>query len=345
MSRLSLSCQPYTLELNHQFTVAAWSRATTPVVLVELHYEGITGYGEASMPPYLGESTGTVVQFLSGLDFSPFSDPEKIDLILDYVDSAAPGNNAAKAAVDIALHDLAGKIRGMPLYRIWGLDPQKTPPSSFTIGIDSPGVMVSRIGEARDFGMIKIKLGTAFDKEIIKAIRAHTSRPLIADVNQGWKDKNDALEMAFWLKENGVILLEQPLPKENRDDLSWLSRQSPIPIIADEGIKRLSDLENNLDVYNGVNVKLMKSTGLREAKKIIGLALKNKMVVMIGCMTETSCAVAAASHLSPLCHFADLDGPFLIRNNPFENISVQNGGIVIPDKPGIGVDLKHNPAK
>ena len=345
MSLISLSFCQYTLELKHQFTVATYSRATTPLVLVNLSSEGITGYGEASMPPYLGETQETAINFLLKLDFSAFANPLEIDQILDYVDSVAPGNNAAKASVDIALHDLAGKLKGQPLHKMWGLDPQKAPLSSYTIGIDKPEEMATKAEAIKDFGIIKIKLGTAFDKEIIEAVRKVTELPLMADVNQGWGNREFALEMAHWLKEKGVILLEQPLPKEKQDDLAWLSQQSPIPIIADEGIKRLSDLEKSLGVYNGVNVKLMKSTGLREARKIIDYARKHNMITMIGCMTETSCAVAAASQLSPMCHFADLDGPFLIKNNPFEEIQVKNGCVVIPTKPGIGVDIKHNSTK
>lgn len=342
MARISLSFRPYTLELKHQFTVATYSRATTPIVLVELSYEGITGYGEAAMPPYLGETHESAINFLTKLDLSSFNDPLKIDSILDYVDSVSSGNNAAKASVDIALHDLAGKLLGLPLHKLWRLDSTTTPPTSYTIGIDKPEEMAKKAASVKDFGMVKLKLGTDFDKEIVEAVRKATSLPLMADVNQGWQSRDYTLEMAHWLKEKKVILLEQPLPKEKKDDLAWLSQQSPIPIIADEGIKRLSDLEQNAGVYNGVNVKLMKSTGLREARKMMELAQKNNMVLMIGCMTETSCAVAAASQLSPMCNYADLDGPFLIKNNPFEEIRVINGSIVIPNKPGIGVDIKHN---
>jgi L-alanine-DL-glutamate epimerase-like enolase superfamily enzyme len=339
MTSLSLEHKPFTLELNHQFTVSGHTRSTTPIVLVTLAYEGITGYGEASLPPYLGETQKSVMTFLSMLNLTDFSDPLDTDAILDYVDQVAPGNNAAKAAVDIALHDLVGKLKSKPLSELWNLRTEDTPLSSFTIGIDEPEAMAQKAKDVKDFGYIKLKLGTEIDREIIKAVREATHLPFIVDVNQGWSDRRYALDMAHFLKEHGVLLLEQPLPKEQTDDLSWLTKHSPLPIVADEGIKRLGDLEVHKEEYSGVNIKLMKSTGLREARKIIEKARQLNMLVLMGCMTETSCAVAAASHLSPLCDYADLDGPFLIKNNPFEAMQVKNGRVVIPTKPGIGVDL------
>jgi L-Ala-D/L-Glu epimerase len=339
MPKLSLEYKPFTLELRHQFTVSGHTRSTTPVVLVTLGYDGITGYGEASLPPYLCESQESVMAFLSKLKLGAFSDPLDTDAVLDYVDQVAPENNAAKAAVDIALHDLVGKLKGKPLSELWNLRTEDTPLSSFTIGIDKPAVMAQMAKEVTNFGYIKLKLGTEIDREIIKAVREVTHLPFIVDVNQGWSDRSYALDMGHFLKEHGVLLLEQPMPKEQTDDLRWLTKHSPLPIVADEGIKRLSDLEAHKDEYSGVNIKLMKSTGLRETLKLIEKARKLDMLVMIGCMTETSCAVAAASHLSPLCDYADLDGPFLINNNPFEALQVKNGRVAIPKKPGIGVCL------
>jgi len=338
MSSISISFRPFTLDLKHQFTVSSYSRVTTPIMLVEINHEGFTGYGEASMPPYLGESQESATRFLSKINFSRFKSFQ-LDEILDYIDSIDVGNNAAKASVDIALHDIQGKLLGKPLHKIWDLDPLKAPLTSFTIGIDDHAKLIQKVKEVEGFEILKIKLGSSSDKEMVKAVRSVTSLPLMADVNQGWNSKEYALEMAYWLKDQNVILLEQPLSKENIDDLAWLSERSPIPIIADEGIKRMDDLQKNLGAYNGVNVKLMKSAGLREAKKMLEFSKNHNMIPMIGCMTETSCAVAAASHLSPLCNFADLDGPFLIKNNPFEELSIKNGTIVIPSKPGIGVDI------
>ncbi|HWL75308.1 MAG TPA: enolase C-terminal domain-like protein, partial [Burkholderiaceae bacterium] len=211
-------------------------------MLTEIEYDGVTGYGEAAMPPYLGESQQSVSEFLAKVDLGRFEDPFQLETILTEVDSIAPGNTAAKAAVDIALHDLIGKLIGQPWYRVWGLDPRKTPATSFTIGIDSADVVREKTKEAGDFKILKAKLGRDNDREIIETIRSVTDKPITADPNQGWNDKHHALEMIHWLHERNVLFIEQPLPKAQQDDLAWLTERSPIPIIADEGVQRLTDV-------------------------------------------------------------------------------------------------------
>jgi L-alanine-DL-glutamate epimerase-like enolase superfamily enzyme len=336
-SVLKFSFKPYTLELKHVFTVAANSRTSTPVMLTEIEYEGIKGYGEASMPPYLGESHETVGKFLAKVNLSQFSDPFQMDDILSYIDAIDAQNTAAKASVDIALHDLVGKLLGKPWYQIWGYDPAKTPNTSFTIGIDTPEVVKLKTREASPYKILKVKLGKGNDKEMIESVRSITDKPLFVDVNQGWKDRNYALDMAHWLHEKGVVFIEQPMPKELTDDIAWLTSGSPLPIVADEAVQRLSDLAKLHDAYSGVNIKLMKCTGMREAHKMIEFARAVGMKVMIGCMTETSCAVSAAAHLSPACDFADLDGPLLIKNDVFDGMKIVDGKVTLNDRPGIGI--------
>jgi len=335
--KLKLTFRTYELQLKHTFTVAEYSRNTTPVVLTELEYDGIIGYGEASMPPYLGESHKSVTSFLSKVNLLQFNDPFRIDDILTYVDSVDKKNRAAKASVDIALHDLIGKIVNQPLYKLWGLNPDKTPVTSFTIGIDKPDVVRTKTKEAKGFKVLKVKLGRGNDKEMINAVRDITNVPLYVDVNQGWKNKENALDMIHWLKEKGVIFIEQPLPKENIDDMAWLTQNSPLPTMADEAFQRLSDVAKFKGVYSGINIKLMKSTGLREAHKMITVAKALEMKVMMGCMTETSCAVSAAAQLSPLVDWADLDGNLLISNDVYEGMKVINGKITLNNLPGIGI--------
>lgn len=335
--KLQLSFTPYNLQLKHVFTLANSSRSTTPVMLTKLEYEGITGYGEASMPPYLGETQQTAAKFLSQLNFNQFQYPFKIEEILNYVDKTAPRNYAAKAAVDIALHDLVGKMKGKPWYKIWGFSPKNTPNTSFTIGIDTPIMIRKKVKEASRFKILKVKLGRKNDKEIIETIRSVSNVPLCVDVNQGWTDKNMALDMILWLKEKGIELVEQPLPKEKIDDIAWLTQNSPLPIIADEAVQRLSDIKKTLGVYSGINIKLMKCTGMHEAHKMIKLAQANQMEVMIGCMTETSCAVSAAAQLSPKAKWADLDGNLLISNDPYKGIEIVNGKVTLNENPGIGI--------
>ena len=181
---------PHDLALKHTFTIANSSRKTTPDMLTRIEFDGLAGYGEASMPPYLGESVDSATKFLSALDLGQFKDPFQMDDILAYVDSVMPGNCAAKASVDIALHDLVGKIMGQPWYKIWGFDPADTPNTSFTIGIDTPEVVRQKVAEATPYKILKVKLGMATDKEMIETIRSSTNVPLCVDVNQGWTDKN-----------------------------------------------------------------------------------------------------------------------------------------------------------
>ncbi|MBQ3978730.1 MAG: dipeptide epimerase [Bacteroidales bacterium] len=337
-ARMKLSFEPYELQLRHTFTVASYSRTTTPDVQVRIEYDGFTGYGEASMPPYLGQSVESVTAFLRKVDLEQFRDPFRIDDILTYVDGLSEGDSAAKAAVDIALHDLVGKLMGQPWYRIWGLDPGKAPDTTFTIGIDTPDVVREKTRECADrFNILKVKVGLDNDKEMIETIREITDLPIAVDANQGWKDKDKALEMIHWLAEHGVVMVEQPMPKEMLDENAWITENSPLPVFADEAIQRLRDIPSIKGAYSGINIKLMKCTGMREAWKMASYARTEGMKVMIGCMTETSCAVSAAAQLSPVVDFADLDGNLLISNDLFEGMTVVNGRITLPDRPGIGL--------
>ena len=338
--KLKLSFFPYELKLRHAFNLARYSRTTTPDVQVQLEYDGIVGYGEASMPPYLGESVESVTKFLSSLDLSQFNDPFQIEDILTYVDNVAPNNRAAKASVDIALHDLLGKIMGQPWYKIWGYNPEKTPVTSFTIGIDEEKVVRQKVEEARPFKLIKVKMGLDKDQETINIIHEMMPDvPICVDVNQGWNSKEHALEMCHWLNERNCLFVEQPFDKTWIDETAWLRERSPLPIIADEAFQRLSDVVRFKGVYDGINIKLMKSTGLYEAHKMVTLARALDMKVMIGCMTETSCAVTAAANLSPVVDFADLDGNLLIANDRFDGMTVENGKIPLHDRPGLGIEL------
>lgn len=338
---LKLSYYPYTLKLKHTFTVSSFSRNETPVVLTEIEYDGKVGYGEASLPQYLGETRESVMDFLSKIDFSQFKDPLDSENILNYINNIEDGNNAAKASVDIALHDLIGKLLEIPLYKYFGLVNPENLFTSYTIGIDSKEIIKTKIDEAKDFKYLKIKLGTKNDKEIIETIRSVTNKPLYVDANQGWKDKQKALDMIKWLAEKNVILIEQPMPKENIDDIAWLNEKSPLPIIADESVKRLKDIDKVKDIYSGINIKLMKSTGLREALIMINKARDFGLKVMLGCMTETSCAVSAAAHLSSLADWIDLDGPLLISNDLFDGISYIKGEMKLNELSGIGLIKKN----
>lgn len=344
-ARMKMRFFPYELKLRHVFTVASYSRSTTPDIQVEIEYDGVTGYGEASMPPYLQHELGSpesVTAFLKKVQgiIGGFDDPFKLEEILARIDSLSDGDAAGKAAVDIALHDLAGKLLGAPWFRIWGLDKDKAPSTTFTIGIDTPEVVREKTREcAGRFNILKVKLGGEDDKRMIETIRSVTELPIAVDANQGWADRRQALDMILWLKDQGVVMVEQPMPKQRYDDMAWVTQHSPLPVFADEAVQRLADVPSMKGLYSGINIKLMKCTGMREAWKMLTLARALGMKVMVGCMTETSCACSAAAQLSPAVDFADLDGNLLIANDRFRGMEVVGGKITLPDRPGIGVEL------
>lgn len=334
---MKLTYAPYNLELKHPFTIAQFSRTATPLMLVQVEHEGVIGYGEASMVPYMGESHASAAWFLSKVDVSQLSYPFDFGAIINYLDEVAPGNPAIKAAIDIALHDLDGKIKGEPCWKLLGSDPQLMPVTSLTIGIDTPEVIIQKVKEAEMAKVIKVKLGRDSDKELITTIRSLTDKPLYVDANQGWTDRQQGLDMCFWLQEQGVQLIEQPMLKTDVDGNAWVTEHSPIPIIGDEAVQRLADVDKAKGVYRGINIKLMKSAGMYEAKQMIDRARQLNLKILIGCMSETSCATLAAAALAPQCDWADLDGPFLTKNNPYQMPEFRDGRYVLSDNAGLGL--------
>jgi L-alanine-DL-glutamate epimerase-like enolase superfamily enzyme len=315
-ARMALTYKPYTTSLKHVFTIATSSRTTTPGMLTEVAYDGLVGYGEASMPPYLGETQESCAAFLAKIDLGRYPNPFELETIL----------------ADI------GKLMNQPWYNIWGFNPARTPNTTFTIGIDTPEVVRQKVKEAAEYKVLKVKLGRDTDREMIETIRSVTDKPLTADANQGWKDRQKALEGIVWLKDKNVLFVEQPLPKEAPlEDFAWLTERSPLPIMADEMCQRLPDVRRIYGAVSGINIKLMKSTGMREAHQMLVLARSLGMKVMLGCMVETSCAISAASHLSPMVEWADLDGALLIDNDPFAGTTVVDGKVTLTNRPGIGV--------
>lgn len=338
--RMRLTFEPYELKLRHAFNLAKNQRTTTPGVQVRIDCDGVTGYGEASMPPYLGENVDSVCEFLSQVDLEQFNDPFRVKDIHNYLEGLKANNRAAKASVDIALHDLLGKFMGQPWHRIWGLNPETCPNTSYTISYNAdPKEMDAEIDECAPFKIVKVKMGLGHDKEIVEALRKKSDVAICVDANQGWSNKEEALEMCHWLADRNCVFVEQPMPKEMIDETAWLRERSPLPLIADEFLQRLPDVRRAAQAYDGINIKLMKSTGLHEAHQMAELARALGMKVMLGCMTETSCAVTAAAQLSPMVDWADLDGNLLIANDLFDGIKIVDGKVTIPDRPGIGVEL------
>jgi L-alanine-DL-glutamate epimerase-like enolase superfamily enzyme len=325
------------LHLRHAFTIARGSSTVRGSVIVACEQDGIIGYGEAAPIARYDESPESAAGFLATLDPVKLSNPFALEQSLAYVDAAAPGQAAAKAAVDIALHDWVGKRLGIPLWKLWGLTPTNAPLSSITIGIDSPAVVEQKLKEAELYPILKVKVGVPRDMEIIKLIRRHTEKTIWADANEGWQGREEALAKMHMLADERVALVEQPLPAAQLEDLRWLKERSPLPLIADESARSLADLPRIHAAFDGINIKLMKCAGLREAVRMIHAARALGLKVMLGCMIESSIGIAAAAHLSPLADFADLDGNILITDDPFEGLERTAGRIMLGERPGLGV--------
>ena len=335
-TRLSVSQRR--LLLRHTWTIARNSSDFKDNVFVRLERDGVTGWGEAAPNVRYGQSaeqtTAAIEKARPLIEAGDW---------LHYVDlrgqweQAIPEQSCACAALDIALLDWVGQKLKVPLYRLFGLDASKTPVTTFSIGIDAPEVIKQKVKEARDFPVLKIKVGTENDAQIVTAVREATDRPLRVDANEGWHDKEQALEKIQWLQRMGVELIEQPLPAAMVEETAWLRERAGIPIIADEAVKRAGDIPKLAGAYDGINIKLMKAGGIQEAMRMIHVARALGLKIMLGCMIESSVAISAAAQISPLVDYADLDGNLLIANDPFVGVGVKEGKLVLNDRPGLGV--------
>ncbi len=337
---MKLSWKQYDLKLKHTFRISRSASDVVKVIILEFEHDGIVGYGEASPTKRYGESLEKIVAFFQKINFARFESPFLLDDMLTYVDSIENGNTSAKCAVDIALHDWIGKKLGVPLYQLWGLNPNKTAKCSFTIAIDSKEVVEQKVREAEEYPILKVKVGLDNDEEMITTIRKITDKVLYVDANEGWKDKNLALERITWLKDQNVEFVEQPMPAAQFDDIKWLREKCDLPLIADESVLRLQEVPKLAEAYDGINIKLMKCTGLREAMRMISTAKALNMKIMMGCMIETAVGISAGAHLGPLLDYADLDGNVLISNDPFDGVRNIRGELKLNNKPGLGVTLK-----
>jgi L-alanine-DL-glutamate epimerase-like enolase superfamily enzyme len=246
------------------------------------------------------------------------------------------GNAAARSALSAALHDLAGKRLGIPVFRLWGLDPSKAPRSTFTIGLDTPERIRLKVEEAAEYPILKVKLGTEHDVEILRAIREVTDKEIRVDANCGWTVKR-AIAMLPVLREFGITVLEQPLPPHEIGGLAEITRHATIPVIADESCRTVEDIPPLVGAVDGINIKLAKCGSLREALRMIAVARAHGMMVMVGCMIESSLGITAAAHFTPLVDIVDLDGAALLADDPFTGARIDGGQVTLPDGPGLGV--------
>jgi L-alanine-DL-glutamate epimerase-like enolase superfamily enzyme len=335
--RLQMSAEFLDLRTKHPFIIARGGRSEYRTVWVKLRDgDGNEGWGEAAPSKFYGETAESTMAALPYLADGLPTDPFDLEGAERRFEATMRYNAAARAALSGALHDLAAKRLGIPVYRMWGLDPAQAPKSTFTIGLDTPEKIRAKVKEASEYPVLKVKLGTDRDVEVLRAIRDTTDREIRVDANCGWTVKR-AIAMLPVLQDFGVTVLEQPLPPDQLDGLGEITRRAAIPVIADESCETAADIPRLVGKVDGINIKLAKCGGLREALRMIAVARAHGMVVMVGCMIESSLSITAAAHFTPLVDIVDLDGAALLANDPFVGATISGGQVTLPDGPGLGV--------
>ena len=337
---MKLTHEIVAVHTKHAFTIARGGSSDWRLVTVRVtDSDGCWGWGEAAPSRFYGETADTVAAILAQL--APVldrADPWSLETIEAELGRVVRFNGAARSAVSAALHDLAAKRLGVPLYKMWGLDPASAPLSSFTIGIGSEAELRQKVKEAKGYPILKVKLGTDHDEDIVRVIREEApDKTLRVDANAAWTPKL-AVQTIERLVDYDIEFVEQPLPPQDVEGLRFVRERSPLPIIADESCLVASDIPRLAGAVDGINIKLSKCGGLREAQRMVATARAHGMLVMMGCMIETSLGISAAAHLSPLLDYADLDGAALLADDPYRGASIEGGHISIPTGPGLGVE-------
>jgi L-alanine-DL-glutamate epimerase-like enolase superfamily enzyme len=326
------------LKLRHIWTTTMSSSDYRDNLHLRFTCGGVTGFGEGAPIVRYEENAESARQAVDSVrEYVNGANPWHFEKLMGEVFRRVKGQYAGKAALDIALMDWIGKKLGLPIYRYFGLDPNDTPVTTFSIGIDTPEITRQKVREAADFPVLKIKVGLQTDEATMEAVRSATKKPLRVDANEGWKDKEEAVRKINWLESQGVEFIEQPMPASMHDEIRWVRSKVHIPIIADEACLHPTDIPRLVDAYDGVNIKLMKCGGILEAYRMIQIAKSLKLKTMLGCMIESSIGVSAAAHLSPMVDYADLDGNLLIANDPYSGVTVAKGKLVLPDRAGLGL--------
>jgi L-alanine-DL-glutamate epimerase-like enolase superfamily enzyme len=334
----TLETQIVRLKLRHIWTTTVSSSEYRDTLHLRYTCDGVTGHGEGAPIVRYQEDAESARQALESVRaLLTAGDPWQFQKLLAEVFRRVKGQYAAKAALDIALMDWVGQKLGVPLYRYFGLDPQDAPITTFSIGIDTPEITRQKVREAESFPVLKIKVGLDTDEATMAAVRSATSKPLRVDANEGWKNKEEAVRKISWLETQGVEFVEQPMPAAMLEEMRWVHERVHIPVIADEACLHPSDIPKLVGAYDGVNVKLDKCGGILEAFRMIQMARALGLKTMLGCMISSSISVTAAAHLSPLADYADLDGNLLIANDPYSGVQVRKGKLVLPDRPGLGL--------
>ncbi len=342
MAPFELSWQPVQLPLKHTFTISRGAKYRAQNVFIRLESGGIIGYGEAAPNIRYNETPESVISFLKKVNVAGTGNIYDISKIMEHIVAIDPHQASAHAAVEMALCDWIGRKLQLPLHRLWNAPSTTGPQSSVTLGLGNPDELEQRLEETSDYPVLKVKLGGEHDREIIRMIRRHTDKTLWVDANEGWKDPAVALEMIEFLSDEGVALIEQPMPADRIEDISRLRNQTSVPIFADEGFTGKESLAVIAEAYDGVNIKLMKIGGMIPALRTISRARQLGLKVMVGCMLESSLANTAAAIVSLFADHADLDGPFLLAEDPFEGFRLSDDAhIQLNEQPGLGVTLTH----
>ena len=335
---MKLTWEPVDLKLRHTFTISRSSLDVARNVLVRIEHDGITGLGEAPPSSYYGQDRKTVIAALGNMKDELGHDPFAIEDVVERLSLRFPGDSAAVAAVDMALHDWVGKKLDAPLWKILGLNPENTPLTSYTIGIDTTKKMLEKLREAPEYSVLKVKVGTGRDEEILRAIRGETDRVIRVDANAAW-EPGEAIERIAALAVYDIEFVEQPVSPGRPESLREVRESVDIPVIADESSVVPADVPKLFGCVDGINIKLSKCGGIRRALKMIHTAKSAGLKVMLGCMIESSVSISAAAQLSPLVDFADLDGNLLIANDVAAGVRVEKGKLRLPDAPGLGVEM------
>jgi len=325
------------LKLRHAWGLSRGTWTTRSNAFLKIERDGTVGMGEAAPIARYEETAEGAAAFIEKARPVLEGDLREYAVRWNELETLTPGEHAAKAAIDMALLDWTGKKLGVPLWRLLGLGRDKALTTTYSIGIDEVPAMQQKVREAADFGVYKIKVGTKDDRKIIEGIRAVTGKPLRVDANEGWKSKEEALEMIDWMAGRGVELVEQPMPAAMLKDYAWLKERAKLPIFADESLMKASDIPKITPYFHGLNIKLMKCGGVQEAVRMAAMARALGLKLMVGCMIETSLGISAAAAVMPLFDYADLDGNLLIANDPFQGVQTVKDRLVLNVRPGLGV--------
>ncbi len=341
---MNLRLHRFDLPLRHTFTIARGSAVVHKAIIVELNQDGHSGYGETEDYPFYGATLENITEAIQRvrprLESTDLPDPADL---WDELHPQLQDNTFAQCAVDLAAHDLWGKLLGQPVWKLWGLTIDHCPLTDYTIGIDTIDHMVRKMQEFPDWPIYKIKLGTPHDLDIVRQLRRHTDALFRVDANCAWTAE-ETIRNSAALKELGVEFIEQPLPPDRWDDMQRVFRESALPIIADESCQIQPDVDRCVGHFHGVNVKLVKCGGLTPARRMIHRAKQVGLRTMVGCMTESTVGISAIAQLLPMLDYVDMDGALLLARDIATGVRIDRGRVQFPAENGCGIRLMELPA-